>query len=396
MWKDIETSSGIHQLDVEEIGGSRMLVIMPRVRIGGVSIGGNSERFPDGAVLISRREKNREFYQVYRDGVYSALRSRAIIQRQYGEVHTAGERHNVAMGIGSARVFLEHLIRYGQLSDEEREDVYFCLEELAKTLKCKRNESKVEARDYLELSADSEDSLGRENPMANCAELAAGMSHLTFRLTEIPEIAKYIGLDEVRLMAERDRHLTSCHQLYWKLIGALEKRPFKHAGKYSKVIYPLVERWLQQRIQDISEWRVAPFTRTRNHAIAELKDALSKSQSGSNGQAAILIRRVANSLNFKRAQYFLEQILMGVSLIEKSLKSDASTRNADFSISRASDLAADLGDLRVKLTRFLHDGGFQFKPKNLLIHHVDMAGRALAALEWQPAKKELKAATALL
>ena len=110
MRRNLKTKYGWVTLNVEELGSPRILAILPRQQPAH-----NNEqkdfrkKLPDGAVLISRHEEgeseDRRFYQIYKQGVYPALRSRQIIKRVLVRVDAARDV-KAGLGIGQHDVHM--------------------------------------------------------------------------------------------------------------------------------------------------------------------------------------------------------------------------------------------------------------------------------------------------
>lgn len=396
----VKTKHGWVSLNVENIGSPRMLVVVPRQHEARDKQQKDfRKKLPDGAVLISKHEENnpeKRFYQIYKDGVYTAIRSRVLIQKQYGNRYDGGERGALHLNINSARMHLEALLHYRELSREQRDEVHVCLEELATLLELKRNLHKSVAHDFIELSAEPQDSLGRINPGVCCNQLSTGMKFLNFRLLEIPNIMKYIGRDEALLIMIRDKHLTSCQQLYWRLQAILDRPVLKKPKKNQVLTHPELDPWIMRRVMEVSAWNIGPFSKTRWNTLRDLNEARLVAAQGDYVSMAKIFRRVVHSLRFKIAQFWLEDAILKVSLVIESLKQNPDENTDYYAMNRAGDLGEEMKRLRKRFSLVLDDRGFRRRPKARLIQCLDDAERAIGALEWPEAKDCLKAATAIL
>ncbi|MBU0649355.1 hypothetical protein KJ969_04655 [Patescibacteria group bacterium] len=400
MRKRLNTRYGWASLNVEELGSSRLYAILPRQRAARNKAEKDfRKKFPDGAILISRRDPqnpDRRKYQIHAHGIFSAIRGRSRIRFKYGNEWHGGEVRDVTLNINSARLYLEMLLNYCRLSPRRQFDIQACLEQLAQSLERKRNLFKAEAHDFIELSSEPEDSLGRVNPSVMCNQLATGMKNLIFRLLEMPGISEFINRDQVHLIAARDQHLTLCKMLDYRFCQALERPLMKAPHEYTSEPMPRLLQWLRCNIAEFQNITVAPFTKTRYHALRDLAQAYDFARARDYAAAKARLLVVRNSLRFKEAQFHLEEIILKVTLILDELDVDKSKRNMDWSIGRSSDLGANIGDLRERLHKILDDRGFSFRPMNRLFAHLGEAEEYLYTLKLEAAKDELKKASNLI
>jgi len=401
MRRNIKTKYGWVTLNAEDLGSRRILAILPRQQPAYSNEQKDfRKKLPDGAVLISRHEEgedgDRRFYQIYKQGIYPALRSRQIIQRQYGNGYRSGERAAIHLNINSARLHLETLLRYKGLSQKERRELGQCLADLASLLENKRNVLKEIAHDYIELSSDPEDSIGRTNPGVCRNQLATGTRYLNFRLLEIPNIEKYIQRDEIMLMMERDRHLVSCQELYWRLRQIMERPALKKATKNRNPKNMEFDLWMMSRVREVGAWRVGPFTKTRWNVINDFNEAREVALQGNYYAVSRIFDRIIRSLRFKIAQFWLEDVIAKVSLVVHGLERTNNPAVDQFSINRAGDLGEEMKTLRQRLQTVLNDSGFRRRSKARLIQCLDNAERCLGEWKWSEAKALLDEATAII
>ena len=400
MRKWIYTKHEWKKVNVEKIGSPRVLAVLPR-KAAARNMGEKQFRklFPDGAVLISRRDSSRpsrRFYQIYEDGVYTGIRSRTLIDARYGAVYTRGEMREILLSINSARLYLKNLLKYRRLSPEERVSLEALIAQLAEALEKKRNFHKENARDYFELSADPYDSLGRVNPSVMCNQLATGMKYLTFRLEEIPGIRRYIERDQIHLITARDQHLTLCKTLDYRICQALERPLMKAPRKYKGEPMPRLTQWLRCHIAEFQNITVAPFTRTRYHALRDMSKAFDLARAGDYAAVKSKLLVVRNSLRFKEAQFYLEEIIMKITLLSESLKADLSKRNRDWSVGRCQDIGNGIQRLRERFGHILCDRHFERRIKTPALKLLKQAEEELFVLKLELAKQTLKSASRLM
>lgn len=399
MIKKIYTKYGWVSLNVRNVDMRRILAVQPRQR----NANNDAEKqfrkkFPDGAVLISRRDErsNRLLYQVYRDGIYSAIRSRSRIRARYGNSHNGGEIKDMILNVNSARLYLEKLLRYTRLSDKDKKELSACLEQLSDVLETKRNIFKEIAHDYIELSADPEDSLGRVNPSVKCSQLSTGMRNLNFRLLEIPSIVKYVNRDQIRLMQERDRLMFTCKELGYRFLDVLGRPAMQNPRRYKSRDFPKLSGWIKKMMHSVDSLDLAPFTKTRYHALRDLGHALEAAEARDYVTIKNDFVKVKNSLGFKEAQFHLEEIIMTITLLLDELDANPSDRNKDWSVNRAFDLGGQIQPLRKRLNKILDDRNFRYRPKKRLIALLRDAEADLYSLRLDQAKQLLKSASNLL
>jgi hypothetical protein len=399
MIERVFTRYGWVKLNCLDIVSPRIKLIIPRKR---KPVNQNERRFrakfPDGAILISRHDDqkpDRVFYQIY-SSIYDALRSRFKIKFRYGEKQSYGEWRDLTLNINSARLYLKKLLNYSRLNEKDKKEIFVSLEKLSEKLENKRNIFKEIAHDYIELSSEPEDSLGRINPSVKCNQLATGMRYLNLRLMEIPEISKFINQDQVILMQELDRHLFLCKDLYYRFSQVLSHQTARDPKRFSEIKYEKLELWIKKKIQDFGKMRVIPFTKTRAHAIEDLGEALIYAKEGKIQNVFSIFRKIKNSLRFKEAQFYLEEIVTKLTFLQESVDVNPSSKNIDWVVSRSYDLNNDLDDLVGRLNRILDDRGFKYRPKAKLLETIRNAEQQLISLKLEDAKELLKSASKLI
>ena len=400
MKKKLNTKYGRVSVNVRNLGSDRLYVVLPRKRAPQNKAEKDfRKKLPDGAVLISRRDQDKpekHVYQIYKDGIYSAIRGRSRIRLKYGNEWHGGEVRDIVLNINSAALQLKNLLNYCRLSGAQKKKLKQCLEGLALLLQDKRNFFKERAFDFIDVSSEPEDTLGRVNPSAKCNQLATGMENLNFRLLEIPGIEEFISRDQIFLMRERDQHMFICKELYYQFHGILLRPAMKRPDRHNGENLPKLEAWIEKRIQGFANMNAAPFTKTRRHALRDLAAAREAARGRDYAKVRDNLRKVKNSLRFKEAQFYLEEIILKVALMLDELDLNTNKRNMDWSMGRSCDLGANMEDLRERLHKILDDRGFSFKPKHRLFVHLGEAQDYFYRLELKRAKDELKAASDLI
>lgn len=343
----------------------------------------------EGVLLFPRRDEvtHRVMHHIYREGLFDAIRGRALVMLGYGARETGGEQGDLRVLTRSIAELLGLMATYGKLEETERQEVTDRFRVLAAHFTRVRNLAKREAREKLVAGASVRDRLGRPNPGASAARAVGAQNRLMLRAEEIREIAPWVGYYELALIAERDR-------LYgiFEDLGALLRNLVGPKG----ILYGEPRTYLRSRqgimvqlghaVSQLRTITVEPFIWSRDILAAELAEASRIFGSvGNTPSVRRLLDRSRRALGLRFIQREIEEVRLQLSC---GIESGRLTP----------DEASDLGNTvlaRRRVVESVDDSDFRARPRLRLSHVLAAAAEKLFLGKHREAKAHLAEAARL-
>lgn len=309
-------SHSLHQSAVRFT--TRDLIIPAGTKLPDQQILGHAVRLRKGTVLLPRfNSVSRDilYWQVFRYGLYEALRACLRIHDQY-EDGRGGEIARLETAYEDFDRLARLLLQYRSLGPARRQRIERRLDDWWQKFEPAINRRKQETAELLGESQGILDAAGRPNPIATAEKIKKAASQLTLRLEEIRRIEPRIGMRTIALLLEKSR----IERVFGRCYRGLREN--HQASRSSSPINRKKRDEWGQKLIDLAQWElgsvaIGPFPAPVGRMRQELWRATHHLDKNEIQASRQLVWRVMQSLRCQAGRKRLEDFILKLDIASR-------------------------------------------------------------------------------